>query len=189
MEKVSLNSAFDLVVIGGSAGSLSVIIRVVETLRSLPFPVLIVVHRGGDSDVAEMLAARASVRLKELDEKEHLAGGTVYVAPADYHVLIEKDGTISLDMSEKVNFSRPSIDVTFESAAEVYGSRLAGILLSGANNDGVEGLKCIWRRGGRCVVQDPATAEVRFMPQAALMEVPGCDIVAGAGLGEYLNKL
>lgn len=189
MEKVSLGPRFDLVVIGGSAGSLSVIVRVLEVVRDLRFPILLVMHRSGESGVAETLAYRAAMPVREIEEKEIMQPGTMYIAPADYHVLIEKEGALSLDISEKVNFSRPSIDVTFESAAEVFGSRLLGVLLSGANNDGTEGLRCIRQRGGKCLVQDPETAEVPFMPEAARLALPDCEVISGNDLAEYLNKL
>jgi two-component system chemotaxis response regulator CheB len=100
-----------------------------------------------------------------------LSPGVIYLAPADYHVLIERDHTITLDDSEKINFSRPSIDVTFESAAEIYGSSLLCMLLSGANADGVSGLQAARKKGAYIIVQDPATAEVSYMPRQAVENV------------------
>ena len=106
--------------------------------------------------------------VKEADEKEHLEAGIVYLAPPNYHLMVEKDKTLSLTVDERFNYSRPSIDILFESAAEVFGPQLIGVVLTGANSDGSYGLKTIKAAGGLVVVEDPATAEVKTMPQAAL---------------------
>jgi len=165
----------EMLAIGGSAGSLEFL------LRTLPFfwkgfgiAVIIVLHRksNGDSTLTNLLATRTSMVVKEVEEKESILPGVIYIAPPDYHVLIEKDHTFSLDYSEKVNYSRPSIDITFESAADVYGQRLACLLLSGSNADGVTGMKAVKAGGGLTAVQDPAISGMPFMPQRALDEVP-----------------
>ena len=104
-----------------------------------------------------------------MEDKTALVPGNIYVAPPDYHLLFEKDGLLALDTSEKVNYSRPSIDVSFESAASVYGSSLLAILLSGANADGTKGLTAVKSAGGKTAVQDPKTAEMPFMPEHALV--------------------
>nr|WP_315824569.1 chemotaxis protein CheB [Paraflavitalea speifideiaquila] len=114
---------------------------------------------------------------------------TIYIAPTDYHLLLEKDRSFSLDVSEKVNYSRPSIDTTFESAAEVYGPSLLGILLSGANADGVEGMKRIKSLGGTCLVQDPETADVDYMPRKALQQVKVDIILPAHEIADYINSL
>src|SRR5690606_14100242 len=106
--------------------------------------------------------------VKEAEEKEFLRRGQVYLVPGDYHLLIERDGSVSLDISEKVHFSRPSIDVTLESAAEIYGEKLAVILLSGASPDGAEGLRQVKESGGLCMVQHPGSAEMSVMPKLAI---------------------
>jgi two-component system chemotaxis response regulator CheB len=160
-----------LLAIGGSAGSLQVILSVLTEIGdSFPMPVLVVLHRNGlfESDLEGIFSARSPMAIKEVEEKEPLFNGTVYLCPADYHVLLEDDGSFSLDYSERVHFSRPSIDVTFQSAAEVYGPGLMALLLSGGNVDGAEGMQHVRDRGGVTLVQDPATAEVPFMPQQAI---------------------
>jgi len=135
---------------------------------------VLVFHRKSSEDTTliELLAHRTEFEVKEVDEKDPIRPNVIYVAPADYHVLIEKDHTLSLDVSEKVNFCRPSIDVTFESASDIYGKSLMCILLSGANADGVQGLKAARDKGGFIVVQDPASAEVSYMPQQATEQLP-----------------
>ncbi|HET6255687.1 MAG TPA: chemotaxis protein CheB [Puia sp.] len=160
-----------LLVIGGSAGSLQVILAVLSAVgRGSPMPVLVVLHRnvGFESTLEHLIFARTGISIKEVEEKEPLYKGTVYLCPADYHVLVEADRSFSLDYSERVNFSRPSIDVSFRSAADVYGPGLMALLLSGGNADGVEGMQYVQERGGVTVVQDPATAEVPYMPQHAV---------------------
>jgi two-component system chemotaxis response regulator CheB len=164
----------ELIVIGGSAGSLSVVMKIIRLLKKeMNFAIVIVFHRkqSEDDTLIEILGKRTDFRVKEADDKDDITPGVIYVAPADYHLLIEKNKVITLDDSEKVNYSRPSIDVTFESAADVFGDRLVCILLSGANADGAEGLKKAKSAGALVVVQDPATAEVPFMPAQALLRV------------------
>jgi two-component system chemotaxis response regulator CheB len=158
-------------IIGGSAGSLQVIMGIISVVRTdFPSPVLIVLHRNSvfGSNLEDLFALKSRAIIKEVEEKELIMPGSIYIAPADYHVLIEEDQTFSLDYSERVNFSRPSIDVTFRSASDVYGKELVCLLLSGGNADGVDGLEHVKERGGLTVVQDPATAEVPYMPQHAL---------------------
>jgi two-component system chemotaxis response regulator CheB len=160
-----------LLVIGGSAGSLQVILTVVTAIGdSFPVPVLVVLHRnaGFESALEGIFSSRTSLSIKEVEEKDLLLAGTVYLCPADYHVLLENDRSFSLDYSERVHFSRPSIDVTFRSAADVYGSGLMALLLSGGNADGAEGMQYVKDRGGVTVVQDPGTADVPYMPQQAI---------------------
>lgn len=115
--------------------------------------------------------------------------GKVFIAPADYHMLIEEDQSISLDYSEKVNYSRPSIDVTFQSAAEVFKDKLVCILLSGSNSDGVEGLKSVNNYSGRVVIQNPDTAIMPYMPQQAVINVKPHVILDSQNMADYINKL
>lgn len=183
---------YKVVLIGGSTGSIDVLLKLLPVLRTtLTFALLIVLHRRNtaDSTLANLFSLKTSLPLKEVDDKDVLAAGTVYLAPADYHVLIEQDGTFSLDDSEKVNYSRPSIDVTFESAADVYGPALVGILLSGANTDGTAGLTAIKRAGGVSVVQQPETAQVAFMPQHALLNAPIDHVLDVEGMIRFVNAL
>jgi two-component system, chemotaxis family, protein-glutamate methylesterase/glutaminase len=163
-----------LLAIGGSAGSLQVTLAVLAAIgEGLPMPVLVVLHRNGyfESSLEDLFSSRTRLSIKEVEEKEPLVDGTVYLCPADYHVLLETDRSFSLDYSERVNFSRPSIDVTFRSAADVYGDGLMSLLLSGGNADGVEGMQYVKALGGVTVVQDPSTAEVPYMPQQAIMRM------------------
>jgi two-component system chemotaxis response regulator CheB len=167
----SIGGAAKLIVLGGSAGSLNVIIDLLAPLRpGFPMALLVVLHRNAqyDSGLEELLSAKTQLTCKEVEEKEPLLPGIIYLCPSDYHVLIEKDHSFSLDYSERVNFSRPSIDVSFISAADAYGRALTCVLLSGANADGAEGLEYAGQKGSITVVQDPATAEVAYMPQYAM---------------------
>lgn len=162
---------FNIVVIGGSAGSLSRVLRLLPHLtKKLNLAVILIFHRKEteDSALQGILAYKSELTVKEIEDKETILKHHVYIAPADYHLLIEKDLTFSLDLSEKIHFSRPSIDVTFESAADAFGQSIIGLLLSGANADGVEGLRVIQERGGKIAVQDPKSAEVPYMPQQAV---------------------
>jgi two-component system chemotaxis response regulator CheB len=166
-----VNTAPALILIGGSAGSLDVLLYLLPRLQRSPLPAIVIVtHRkvSSDSTLADLLNARTKYKVKEVDEKEQIQPDTIYIAPADYHLLFEKDRTFSLDYSEKVNYCRPSIDVSFQSAAEVYGDRLLCILLSGANQDGSEGLVRAKELGGLTAVQDPASAITAYMPQYAV---------------------
>lgn len=192
MEKDLLNRQYKMIVIGGSAGSLQVILRLMPELRvPVPVTMVIVLHRKPSSDetLIDLLTSRTANPVREVEEKDPILPGYIYIVPADYHLLIESDQTFSLDVSEKVNYSRPSIDITFESAAEVYGPALLGILLSGANADGQEGMKAIKAAGGVCVVQDPDTAEVSYMPLQALSHVEIDKVMHAEELAAFINSL
>lgn len=192
MAENSLIHPIKLIVIGGSAGSLDVLLKLVAGLPPhLPAAILVVTHRKASSEdrLVELLNARSSWAVREAEEKDLIVPNTIYIAPTDYHLLIEQDYSFSLDVSEKVNYSRPSIDITFESAAEVYGPSMLGILLSGANADGVEGLRSIKKRGGLCLVQDPGTAEVDYMPRQAIEQVEVDQVLPPAQLSAYIHQL
>ncbi len=181
-----------LVAIGGSAGSLSALLRILKNIhrQQLP-PIILVLHRKAlhDTILVDLLNIKTDLLVKEASEKELLTPGSIYIVPADYHLLIENDRTLSLDDSEKINYSRPSIDVTFESAAEVFGPGLTAILLSGANADGVEGLKNVKKRGGNILIQQPSTAEVPYMPLQAIEEIETRWVLSPEEIGEYINQL
>lgn len=182
----------EALVIGGSAGSLDVLLRVLPVLdEQLTFPIIIVIHRkhGSDSLLPDLLSSRTRLKVKEVDEKESIVAGTIYVAPSDYHLLIEQDRTFSLDYSEKINYSRPAIDVTFQTAAEVYKSKLACLLLSGSNSDGVNGLKTVKIWGGLAMIQDPESAQVAYMPAQAKLHVNIDEILKIEKIGEFINSL
>lgn len=183
----------ELVVIGGSAGSISAIVRIIPALKpGFSVPLILVLHRRHTSRggfISDILRHKTSLQLKEAEEKEPIVPGTVYVAPADYHLLIESDRTFSLDASEKIHYSRPSIDVTFQSAAAHYGARLTGILLTGANADGAQGIAEIYRGGGHTIAQAPWEAEAIAMPQSAIDTGSIIQILTLAEITGYLNSL
>lgn len=171
MEENKIISNCKVVIIGGSAGSLNALMQILPEIDKLnDFALVIVLHRKSTDDqtLEDLIAFKASVAVKPLEDKVPLKSGFIYVAPSNYHLLFEKNETLSLDTSEKVNYSRPSIDVSFESAAEVYGESLVGILLSGSNTDGTYGLKTIKASGGTIVVQNPESADMPFMPNNAI---------------------
>ena len=182
----------EALVIGGSAGSLDVLLRALPVLdETLTFPIIIVIHRkhGSDSLLPDLLSSRTRLKVKEVDEKEAILPGTIYIAPSDYHLLIEQDHTFSLDYSEKINYSRPSIDVTFQTAAEVYKTKLACLLLSGSNSDGVNGLKSVKNWGGMALIQDPESAQVSYMPAQAQLHVKIDEVLRIENIGEFINSL
>lgn len=191
MEK-NKNLNVGMIMIGGSAGSLPVLLYLFPNLhKNFSIPITIVLHRVATNDniLAQLLSEKSMLHVKEADEKETPQRGYVYIAPPDYHLLVEKDYSFSLDYSEKINYSRPSIDVTFQSAADAYGSSLLCVLLSGANADGAAGLKHVKEKGGIAIVQQPETAEVNYMPQQAIQMQKPHHIFSPAELLEFLNKL
>ena len=160
-----------LIVIGGSAGALEVLVDLLAALpRTFPAPVVVVVHLPADSNgsFAELLRAKCSLAVAEAEDKLVPTAGGVYVAPADYHLLFERHGAMALSADRPVHYSRPAIDVLFESAALAFGPRVLGILLSGASADGAKGLASIRNRGGLTWVQSPDSARVPLMPREAL---------------------
>ncbi|WP_411275381.1 chemotaxis protein CheB [Daejeonella sp.] len=187
-----IKTPVELLVIGGSAGSLEVILKAFPKLpKILPFAIIIVLHRKQNTDTAlvHLLAAKTKHPVIEANEKETLKKGFIYIAPADYHLLVENDFTLSLDYSEKVNFSRPCIDVTFQTAAETYRGALAVLLLSGASSDGVEGMELVKTLQGIIAVQDPKTAKVSYMPQKALDKISVDFIVKTDELSNFVCLL
>jgi len=171
MEENAVRKDCKVMIIGGSAGSLEVLLQVIPKLSDIkPFALILVLHRKSSEDntLEELIALKTALPVKPVEDKTALIPGSIYIAPADYHLLFEKDCTFALDISEKIHYSRPSIDVAFESAAEVFGKTLVAILLSGANADGTRGLRAVKSHGGMAIVQDPATAEMPFMPQSAI---------------------
>ena len=171
----STEKKYELLVIGGSAGSLSMVLKLLPLLKKeMNVAIVIVFHRKQTDDtmLVDMLSSRTEFSVKEAGDKDELTPGTIFLAPPDYHLLIEKNKTITLDASEKVNYSRPSIDVTFETAADAYGQKMICMLLSGANADGVDGLQTAKKLGSYIIVQDPDSAEVPYMPREAVENVP-----------------
>lgn len=163
--------AADIVLLGGSAGSFKLLFQMVKFFEpDLGKTVIIVIHRKKNffSEIEKLFAENSRMFMREIADKDVLKKNTIYIAPANYHTLIEKEGTFSLDVSEAVWYSKPSIDVTFESAAEIYKERCIAILLSGANQDGAEGLLKLRNSGATTIAQHPDDAEMSEMPQSAI---------------------
>lgn len=162
---------YKAIVIGSSAGGLQALKTIISGL-SMAFvnPIIITQHLSPSSDnyLVHFLNQFTHLTVKEADEKELISKGFVYVAPPNFHLLVEEDFTLSLNVEEKVNFARPSIDVLFETAAEAYKNQLIGIILTGANHDGAKGIARIKQKGGYTIAQNPKTAEVPTMPQSAI---------------------
>jgi two-component system chemotaxis response regulator CheB len=197
MEDLSKDNAVSMrtyqAVVGGvSAGGMDALKLLLGLIQSDFSPAMVIVqhlHPEQDDFLVEHLGHACRLPVKEAEEKEVVRGGTVYLAPANYHLLIEMDKTFSLCSGEKVNFSRPSIDVLFETAAEAYGAHLIGIILTGANKDGAAGLRRIKESGGLAIVQDPATAEYPAMPLAALEETHVDHVMDIDRIGRLLCEL
>jgi two-component system chemotaxis response regulator CheB len=171
----TLRNRIDGVVVGASAGGVEALSVLLPALPASFRPSLFVVlhlPRGRPSLLAEIFQKRCAVRVCEAEDKEPAEPGTVYFAPPDYHLLLERSRHIALSADEPVHFSRPSIDVLFESAADAYGNRLLGIILTGANEDGTAGLDAIRRAGGVTVVQQPDSAKATVMVVSALQRGP-----------------
>lgn len=180
-----------LVVVGTSWGGLSALSQLLRRLPgSFSLPVAVVQHRGkeGTSVLRDLLQDCTTLPVHEVEDKDTMQGGTVYLAPPDYHLLVE-EGYFALSVDPAVRFSRPSIDVTFSSAADVYGPRLVGVVLTGANDDGARGLRCIVDRGGLGIVQAPETAESPMMPRAALARVPEAEALPLEAIADRLAEL
>ena len=170
---------YSIVAVGTSWGGLSAMRQLLGALpRGFPIPIIVVQHRAKDSDLllSQLLQDSTDLKVCEIEDKDVLQPGRVHVAPADYHVMLEP-GFASLTVEGPVRFSRPSIDVTFDSVADTYGPAAIAVVLTGANEDGARGLAQIARRGGRALVQDPKTAEIPIMPQAAIRAVPSAEVV------------
>jgi len=161
----------EAVVVGASAGGVDALMTILPALPArMRVAVVLVLHlpRQHPSSLVEIFAPRCAVPVREAEDKMPLDAGVVYVAPPDYHLLIDEGPVLALSADELVNYSRPSIDVLFESAADFFGDRVGGIVLTGANSDGAAGLAAVRRAGGIAIVQDPTTAFASAMPTAAL---------------------
>lgn len=162
-----------------------------ELKPSLSVPIIVVIHRlkNVQSKLDQVLQHSTKILVKEAEDKESLKPNTIYLAPSNYHLLVERDHTISLSVSETVNFSRPSLDVSFFSIGEVYGDKALGIVLTGANKDGSNGLSYICKHGGQALVQDINEAQVDVMPQSALLTAPSARSLKLKEIGKYINKM
>lgn len=181
---------FRLVAIGASAGGLNAVCELIGRLPAdFEIPIAIVQHRAKESAaLADILQRCSRLRVMEVEDKQPLVPGAVFIAPPDYHLLID-DGVFALSTEDLVLYSRPSIDVFFDSAADVYGPDVIGIILTGANTDGSNGLRHIAERGGVALVQDPATAEVDIMPANAKAAVPRALVQDIDGIAHQLIRM
>lgn len=183
---------FQAVVIGVSTGGVQALKTLLGSLPvDFPVPVLIVQHISADagSGMAKLLDDMCAIRVKEADEQETVSAGTVYLAPANYHLLVEKAGVLALSADPPVSYARPSVDVLFESAAEVFGAGLIAAVLTGANYDGARGVQAVKRHGGLVVVQDPDDATARQMPEAALAATAVDHVAALEAMAPLLLRL
>jgi two-component system chemotaxis response regulator CheB len=184
-------SRYEIVVMGTSLGGLQALEKVLGALPAqFPVPVAVVQHRGKNSDdtLTQLLRRYTPLRVYDAEDKMPLEPGAVYISPPNYHLLVE-DGYLALSCDAPVLYARPSIDVLFESAAESYGSRTIGVIMTGASSDGAEGIAAIKKRGGVAVAEDPDTAEARTMPAAAIAAAKVDRILPLAGIGPYLAAL
>lgn len=183
---------YDLIVIGASWGGLNAVTEIVAALpEGFDCAVVVAQHRRTDTSaggLASLLALRARMPVADVDDKSPIEPGCVYLAPPDYHLLVEP-GYFSLSVDERVHHARPSIDVLFESAADAYGERVIGVILTGANEDGAAGLARIKARGGVAVVQDPRSAERHEMPAAALAATDVDAVLPLVEIGPFLHGL
>lgn len=188
----SSGSRFKVVAVGVSTGGVSALRSVLGALTAdFPVPILVVTHIAPDSDdgLAVLLDTYCAIRVKEADDQETISAGTVYLAPANYHLLMERGGILALSIDPPVNFARPSVDVLFETAAKVYGPALIGVILTGAGFDGSKGLLEIKNSGGVTIVQDPSDAEIDSMPRSALQLLKADHVVRLKELPGLLMKL
>ncbi|MFT5121701.1 MAG: two-component system chemotaxis response regulator CheB [Kiritimatiellia bacterium] len=180
-----------LLVIGASAGGIKALVVLLPAFPvTCPLAVMIVLHvgRDGTDERLDLLRRNCQLPLREVLDKMPIEAGNVYLAPADYHVMVEADYHFALSRGERVQFSRPSIDVCFESVADVYGERATAILLTGANRDGSEGLQRMHARGARVIIQDPADAEFAAMPEAGLERVTPDQLLSLEGIAQWIAE-
>jgi two-component system chemotaxis response regulator CheB len=182
----------DAIVIGASAGGVEALMALLPALSvAFRIPIFIVLHlpRDQPSLLVQIFLQKCALPVCEAADKEPVRPGTIYFAPPDYHLLIDEGPCLALSADEPVNYSRPSIDVLFESAADVYGARLLGIILTGANEDGAQGLAAVHAAGGVAIVQQPDSAQVKQMVAAALNRNPASQVLDLEGISAVLRTL
>jgi two-component system chemotaxis response regulator CheB len=182
----------EAIVIGASAGALEALSVILPALPAdFKSPVIVVVHIPPDrrSILAELFQAKCRIAVLEVEDKQPIEDGTIYFAPPDYHLLVETNRTLSLSSDEPVLYSRPAIDVLFESAADAYGPALIAIVLTGANSDGAKGMLAVCEAGGTTIVQCPDGAFASAMPEAAIAMCPGAMIMSLDAIAAYLQKV
>ncbi len=183
---------YKAVVMGGSAGGFEALDAILSALpKDFMLPILVVqhLHPSDDGSFVRHVARTTRLSVVEPCDKERIGCGCVYAAPANYHMLVERNGTIALSVNEKINWSRPSIDVLFESAARVWGESLIAVILSGANNDGTKGMRAVKEAGGLAIVQEPASATTPVMPQAAIDAGAVNEVLELKEIGQRLIEL
>lgn len=188
----AIQHPYKAIAVGTSAGGLKALTTILGELPvNFPLPVMIVQHRSKEQRdlLEEVLQSKCSIRIKQADEKEKIEKAIIYIAPPDYHLLVEWDETFSLSADAPVRFSRPSIDVLFETAANVYKQQLIAIIMTGANNDGSEGIVAVNRKGGLTIAQDPADADYPFMPSAAIRTKAVKEVLSLEEIKSFLLKL
>lgn len=192
MSTRSSRSPDKIIVLGASAGGVHALKTIVRDLSpGLNHAIILVIHRlkNVNSRLDSLIQGFTELPVSEVEDKEDILGGHIYLCPSNYHLLLEPDYTFSLSVSERVNFSRPSIDVSFVSLAEAFGSAGVAILLTGANADGAQGLYAMRELGGTCVVQNPNTAQVSIMPKAGLEAVPDATVLHLEQIADFINQL
>lgn len=180
LPQARLNRSFGAIVIGASAGGITALGTILPALpATFPVPIVVVLHQhpGGSAGWPDYLGRQTALTVVEVEDKMQLSAGTIHCAPPGYHLLMEQDGSFALSVDAKVHYSRPSIDLLFTSAADAFGPALIGVILTGANGDGAEGLAAIAARGGLAVVQSLQTSDWPTMPAAALQAVPQALVV------------
>lgn len=185
-------SAPRAIAIGASAGAVQALMGLLPALPAdFALPVFVVVHvpAGRRNALATLFDGSCAMAVREADDKEPIEPGTIYFAPPGYHLLVESPESLALSTEEAVSFSRPAVDVLFESAAEAYGAGLVAIVLTGANADGARGLRRVVQAGGMAIVQDPAEAAAATMPQAALAASPAARVLGIAQIASLLMSL
>ncbi len=186
------NMAKGAVIIGASAGALEALSLILPALpAAFPLPIFVIVHvpPHKPSVLADIFNAKCRLRAIEVEDKEPIEPGVIYFAPPNYHLLFEDQSSLALSNEDEVLFSRPSIDVAFESAAEVWGAELIGIILTGANQDGARGLQALSKAGGTVIVQNPEDAYAKAMPETAIAFSPQAQVLSIADISAYLMSV
>jgi two-component system, chemotaxis family, protein-glutamate methylesterase/glutaminase len=192
MSKFNLNNSYKAVVIGGSAGSFQGVVKILSQLpQGFPLPIIMCLHRLKHvrNGFVEALSIKSVVQVTEPNDKETIKKGSIYLAPANYHMSIELGNHFALSTEEMINNSRPAIDITLGTSAFVYRDKLIGILLSGANRDGALGMKYIAERGGLTIVQEPSECMIDTMPKAALAATKIDHVMKVDQIVEFLKDL
>jgi two-component system chemotaxis response regulator CheB len=180
------------IVLGASAGGVHALKTIIKGLSpAFDGALILVMHRlkNVESRLDQLFQSFTQLPVTEVEDKQDILPRNIYLAPANYHLLAEEEGTFALSVSERVNFSRPSIDVTFVSFAEAFGDQVYAILLTGANEDGAAGLRIVREKGGTCVVQHIETAQVAVMPRAGLAAVPDALELHLEEIIDFINRL